>query len=230
MQVGSDGNLACASCHYKAGADNRSKNQISPGLNRVSNDRSANPDNAFTAGAPNYQLAPADYPFHRLADINNRESAVLFDSNDMTSSQGMLNAKFLDIIPGSPVDLLSFSKDPVFNVNGVTVRRVEPRNTPTAVNAVFNFRNLWDGRAQSIFNGVNPFGLRDPNAFVLRASSRTQLDQARVSLIDSSLASQAVGPPLSPFEMSGDGRQFPDIGQKMAFYGLIRTFGEAWIG
>src|ERR687884_496498 len=31
QQAGSDG-LACASCHFQAGADNRAKNQLSPGL------------------------------------------------------------------------------------------------------------------------------------------------------------------------------------------------------
>src|SRR5919109_296109 len=30
MQVGSDGVQACASCHFHAGADNRSKNQLNP--------------------------------------------------------------------------------------------------------------------------------------------------------------------------------------------------------
>ncbi len=35
MQVGSDGVQACASCHFRAGADPRSKNQVSPGLKRV---------------------------------------------------------------------------------------------------------------------------------------------------------------------------------------------------
>ena len=34
------------------------------------------------------------------------------------------------------------------------VRRVEPRNTPTVINAVFNHRNFWDMRAQNLFNGV----------------------------------------------------------------------------
>src|SRR5438105_15818225 len=29
--------------------------------------------------------------------------------------------------------------------------RVEPRNTPSMVNAVFNFDNFWDGRADHIF-------------------------------------------------------------------------------
>src|SRR5262245_10313440 len=32
MQVGSDGIQACASCHFRAGADPRSKNQVSPDL------------------------------------------------------------------------------------------------------------------------------------------------------------------------------------------------------
>ena len=36
MQVGSDGVTACASCHFSSGmADNRSKNQLSPGLKRI---------------------------------------------------------------------------------------------------------------------------------------------------------------------------------------------------
>jgi cytochrome c peroxidase len=35
MQVGSDGVQACASCHFRADADPRSKNQISPGLKQV---------------------------------------------------------------------------------------------------------------------------------------------------------------------------------------------------
>jgi cytochrome c peroxidase len=47
MQLGSD-KLACASCHFHAGADNRSKNQLSPGLNRVNNPtRTGNPDVTF---------------------------------------------------------------------------------------------------------------------------------------------------------------------------------------
>ncbi|MHC5828507.1 MAG: cytochrome c peroxidase, partial [Nostoc sp.] len=35
MQVGSDGKTSCATCHFHAGADSRSKNQISPGLMRL---------------------------------------------------------------------------------------------------------------------------------------------------------------------------------------------------
>src|SRR5215813_9632422 len=31
MNVGSDGNQACATCHFNAGADSRAVNQVSPG-------------------------------------------------------------------------------------------------------------------------------------------------------------------------------------------------------
>src|SRR5438132_1497970 len=62
----------------------------------------------------------------------------------------------------------SASPDPVFNVGGINVRGVEPRNTPTMINAVFNHRNFWDGRARFEFNGRNPIGKLDPTAKVLR--------------------------------------------------------------
>ncbi len=49
-----------------------------------------------------------------------------------------------------------------FQVGGVNTRRVEPRNTPSVINAVFNHRQFWDGRAENVFNGVNHLGQRDP--------------------------------------------------------------------
>jgi cytochrome c peroxidase len=211
MQVGSDGLLSCASCHFHAGADNRSKNQINPGF-------LANPkDTTFQVGsAANYQLLqPGDFPFHKLADPTKRDSAVLSDSNDVTSSQGIFNVEFKDVVPGQAEDKVETKPDQDgFSVAGTNVRRVEPRNTPTMINAVYNHRNFWDGRAQDIFNGVNPFGLRDPNASVGKADNPSKLDFVKISLKNSSLASQAVGPPLSSFEMSADGRTFEEIGDK----------------
>ena len=194
MQLGTDGIQSCASCHFHAGADNRSKNQINPGPGNVFN----------TGGRPNYQLTAANYPFHKLADRNNRSSSVLADSNDITGSQGVFKSKFVDVKPGSDQDIVQPIKDDVFNVNGTNVRQVTGRNSPTTINAVFNFRNFWDGRAQDIFNGVNEFGLRDPNAFVLKATAPNELLDVRVNLKNSSLASQAVGPPLSGFEMAAE--------------------------
>ncbi|MGF1938946.1 MAG: cytochrome-c peroxidase [Nostoc sp. ChiQUE02] len=214
MQVGSDGKTSCASCHFHAGADNRSKNQIAPGLLRVNADGTENPDSVFNVGGlPNYQLKPEDFPFHKLSDPND-PTTIVSDRNDVSSSQGIFNTKFVDVTPGNAEDKVTNEPDPVFNVGGINVRRVEPRNTPTVINAAFNFRNFWDGRAQNIFNGVNPFGLRDPNAAVVKAVTPNSLEFVKVSLKNSSLASQAVGPPLSSFESSANGRTFQEIGDK----------------
>ncbi|MFW9261411.1 cytochrome-c peroxidase [Nostoc sp. CALU 546] len=210
MQVGSDGVTACASCHFHAGADNRSKNQIAPGLLRINPNGTENPDTVFDVGGlANYQLKPEDFPFHS-------------DRNDVSSSQGVFNTKFVDVTPGNAEDQVKNEPDPVFNVGGVNVRRVEPRNTPTVINTAFNFRNFWDGRAQNIFNGVNPFGLRDPNAAVVKALTPNNLKFVKVSLKNSSLASQAVGPPLSSFESSADGRTFQEIGDKFGRTARVR--------
>ena len=222
LQVGSNGNQSCASCHFHAGVDTRAKNQISPGLLRVAANGTPNPDTTFNlGGAPNYVLKPGDFPFHKLANTNDRSSQVLADSNDVAGSQGVNLTKFLDIIPGSALDKVEVQPDPVFNVKGINVRQVTERNTPSTINAVFNFRNFWDGRAQNEFNGVNPFGSRDKAAFVLKAPTKqSALQQVKINLKNSSLASQAVGPPLSSVEESATGRVFPDIGQK---FGSIKV-------
>src|SRR5262249_15949338 len=110
--------------------------------------------------------------------------------------------------------------------------KVAPRQPPTAINAVFNVRQFWDGRANNQFNGVDPFGPRtsqpqqniapvglvgNPNAagagVLVNGSSGLALTKPLID--NSSLASQAVGPPRSDFEMSCSHRAFADIGHKM---------------
>lgn len=216
MQIGSDGVMSCASCHFHAGADNRDKNQLSPGLLRVDAGRQKTPDKVVDRGL-NYTLKPGDYPFHKLQNPNDRSSTVLADTNDVTSSQGVFNSEFVDVVPGSTQDTVNYKPDSDgFKVGDTNVRRVEPRNTPTVINAVFNDRNFWDGRAQNEFNGVNEFGSRDPNAKVFKARNPSKLEEVKVSLKNSSLASVAVAPPLSAFEMSANGRSFQEIGDKFA--------------
>jgi cytochrome c peroxidase len=212
MQVGSDGVQACATCHFRAGADPRSKNQISPGLLRIAIKPGpivvSDPDFDFDGLGPNYKLRSKDFPFRQLADPLDRESSIVLDGNNVVSSQGVHHAIFGQ--HGRP------DPDPDgFSVGGANVRRVEPRNTPTMINAVFNHRNFWDLRAQNLFNGVNPFGNRDANAFLYRADDPSNPQKTTVSLDNSSLASQAVGPPTNRFEMSADGRTFPNIGENL---------------
>lgn len=203
--VGSGG-VACASCHFNAGADTRSVNALSPGLNAGDQ----NFDTTLTGGGgPNYRLDPNDFG----------EMGVPKDFNDVVSSQGAHHRLFQDY-QEPPFDRDICTVQPsLFNVNGIIVRRVEPRNTPTVVNAVFNHRNFWDGRASNIFNGVTPLGVRsnvnDPNLGVWRVDSGTVATKHQIEVHNASLASQAVGPVLSDFEMSCAGRLFPQVGAKM---------------
>ena len=163
-QAGSDGQ-ACASCHFHAGADNRSKNQLSPGLRQVPSDTtfSVLPGGG---GGVNYQMKLSDFPLHRLSDILDRNSDIIFTTNDVFSSQGTFGGTFVQFF-GINNEKCTPESSPIFHVGGKLARKVEPRNTPTMINAVFQFRTFWDGRANNHFNGVNPFGLRDPGAKIL---------------------------------------------------------------
>jgi cytochrome c peroxidase len=213
MQLGSDGVVACATCHFHAGADSRSINQVSPGL------RYSHPDHLPldpSAWAANSHLKPEFFPLRRLSDPEDRASESVQDSGVRIGSQGVFNSRFVSVVPGAAEEQVIRSYDPDgFTAGGLNVRRVEPRNTPSVINAVFNHRNFWDGRAQNEFNGVNEWGDRDPDARVFRTEKGT-LRAVRVRLIDSSLASQAVAPLVSALEMSADGRIVADIGNKLA--------------
>ena len=224
MQFGSDGNTACATCHFNAGADSRSFNQTDPGLRRV--DGNGNPAADSTTFKPgfgaNHQLSVSDFPLHKLADVNNQASAVLSENNNIVGSQGVFRFNFNDVILAQAAEDETAIVDPVFSVadgNGgsINVRRSTPRNAPSVINAVFNYRNFWDGRAQNIFNGVNPFGTGDPHAQLLRvdASGPHGISSVNFRLSNSALASQAVGPPGSDVEMSATGRPFVKMGKKM---------------
>jgi len=200
MQVGSDGVQACASCHFRAGADPRSKNQLSPGLKHVSD-----PDLTYSTGTgPNRQLDASDFPLTRLATPGSRGNLnPLTDNNDVVSSQGIHH-------PGNEAD------PQAFRVGASNTRRVEPRNTPSVINAVFNHRQFWDGRAENVFNGVNHLGQRDPDAKLFRADNPRSPIEVRVELTNASLASQAVAPIVSDLEMAVPGRSRLDVARELA--------------
>ena len=225
--AGSDGQ-ACASCHYHAGADMRTTNQLNPG--QRGNDVAFGDANGLTgSGArsgPNYTLKPADFPMHKLADIDRRDSAVLFDSSDVVGSSGSFGEAFGRVAPRAftllkptnpktTTDKCKTSVDPIFHTAFGNTRKTTPRNTPSVINAVYNFRNFWDGRANNIFNGVDPFGPRDPDAEVFVRKTATTIATQKLALVDASLASQATGPLLSDAEMSCAGRTFADVGKKL---------------
>ena len=218
MQVGSDDLTACASCHFNAGADIRTKGQLTPS-NTVFGDSSiagvpGPNDSPFNYGfAPNFQLKTEHFPLHRVdeptADLDQDQRWILMDTNDIVSSQGVRHE-----------DALRKDKDPIFYYKGSNTRRVEPRNSPTAFNAVFNVDMFWDGRGSFIFNGINPFGFRDPDAKVKRASGAT-VESIDVRIPYGAHASQSVGPPLSRLEMSGHVRNFTDLAHKLLNANLV---------
>jgi len=232
MQVGSDGKQACATCHFHAGTDNRIANTMNPGPNGVFkfNDALA-PDLG-----PNQTLTSALFPLHLFNTPDDRFSGVLRTTDDIVGAEGVYDRLFLSLNPGSGVE--NSTVNPIFpdangfSVGGVNVRRVTGRNAPTAINAVFNLRNFHDGRARHHFNGVNPFGNLDTTVTTLAGTPilRTPIPFVAGSvpvpfvvtgLNKSSLASQAVGPPLSDFEMSHGGKNFPTLGKKLLDPGLV---------
>jgi cytochrome c peroxidase len=200
MQLGSDGRTACASCHFHAGADHRHQNQLS------------DPKSPFVA---NHAQTADDFPFRLFADAANNRSAVIRDSSQRAGSSGVFRRLFGALAADSSGEVGADLSDlPAFRIEALNVRQVTVRNTPTVINSVFNVRNFWDGRASDIFTGATPFGDSDP-----RANAMTVRDGAlvpeKVRLTQSSLASQAVGPPLNGVEMSYDGRTWLQLARKM---------------
>lgn len=232
MEIGSDSATACASCHFHAGVDHRMTNQINPGQANTNANVASIFNKPFAAsdipgdvasyatlsagkGGPNYTLKKTDFPTHVLANALDRNSPIVYSTDDVIGSQGVIDANFVK--PNQPrFDKCTQQPDGIFQVGGINVRRVTGRNAPSVINAAFNVRNFWDGRANNVFNGFSPFGNRDPDAGIFVTSDRSGVaSKVRLALNDASAASQAVGPPGSPVEMSCGGRTFADIGRRM---------------
>lgn len=230
QQTGSDGN-ACASCHFIAGSDNRTVNVLNPGTrNTNTTDANAyNPTGSGGVGAPNYILTAADFPFFKLADpleTNYGKRDVLFDTDDPVGSIGTFHATYA----GSPAPNYSlpnatgtydtagpFVLDTVFKIGTKNTRSNGPRQAAPTINAMFNFNNFWDGRADNTFNGLNMHGIKDLNAFVYFNSGGALTRDLIGGTADGSLASQSVAPINSATsdEMAFAGRTMPDVGRKL---------------
>ena len=244
QQIGSDG-IACASCHFSAGADSRITNQLNPGFNIVKVDPVTGeqvPDEDHSFGdasgllasgrpaAPNITMTPEDFPFQRHADESDRDSAITFDMNDVMSSSGSFDSLFIASNP-THFDKCKKISDIFHTSKGRPSRAVEPRNTPTTINSAFNHRQFWDMRAKNKFNGKGVFGWteieNDPTARVMEVDTTSGEVAAKILSVDNaSLASQAVGPPLSNLEMSCGGRTWGDIGREMLHPSVYPLFHQ----
>jgi cytochrome c peroxidase len=221
--IGSDG-MACASCHFHAGADTRSKNQLAPGgkFSTLPTAQTFQPTASGKTGGPNYSVNSADFPFYQLSDPLDPGSTLLFQSDDVFGSSGTFSGNFSAVLANNFAlastdsnDICQRSADPIYHVGSTGTRKVTPRNTPTVVNAIFNYRSFWDGRANNVFNGSSPWGDRDPNAGVWVNSGKSAIVKQRLELINSSIASVTMAAPIDITEMSCASRTFPDLGRKM---------------
>lgn len=216
MSVGSDG-VACATCHFHAGADRRHQNQLDSGTKHEGSSSGltfeALPSGSL--GGPNYTLTKKDFPLFQLQDPTNKKSKLIFSTDDVVSSSGV----FLGDYQGNEgqtkgQDSCISKADSLFHVGATNTRRVSVRNAPSIFNAGYNYRNFWDGRANNLFNGVSAYGPRDHRAGVWTIKSGKAVF-SHLLLENSSLASQAVAPPLDDREMSCQGRKFQDLARKL---------------
>lgn len=131
IQAGSDGQTACASCHFAAGADDRLINTLHPGL-----------DGVFSSGGvtgPGQTFTPS-----------------LITSDDRVGSQGVHRALFRSIRTDPTVasEQCILFPAPPFS----TERQVGFRHTPTVIGAVFYRNQFWGGEGHHVFNGLNIWG------------------------------------------------------------------------
>ena len=129
-----------------------------------------------------------DFPFRVFADATDNRSPVLRDSSRRLGSAGVTH-------PGD-------------------VRHVTSRNTPSVFNSVFHVRTFLDGRASDAFTGLTSFGSSDPRLNAVTQSNGALVPEM-ILLERSSLASQAVSPPLNAVEMAHEGRTWTDVARKL---------------
>ena len=175
-----------------------------------------------SAGGGNVDISTGDNNSDLPRLLNNRLTPLRSPRSPITRNGGGANIAAVGGANITSVETGTSVPDPVFSYPDpdnpgalINTRKTTGRNTPSAVDAVFNFRNFWDGRAQNVCNGANPFGARDNAAHLLAVGLDGKLGPAHVSMQNSALCSQSLGPILSNVEMSADGRDFRQVGKKL---------------
>lgn len=216
INVGSDG-MACASCHFHAGADRRIKNQVAPGgqsTPSTGQQFAVSPANDLLGA--NQTLRLSDFPLHQRQNPLQEFSPIIFDTDNVVGSSGTFGGEFRTVSRlSNMVDDCKRDADALFHAGNIGTRRVTARNAPSVINAIFNHRSFWDGRANNVFNGSSPWGDRDPDAGVWVKDNAGKVTKERLHLINSSLASLATAPPLNATEMTCKNRTLKDIGRKL---------------
>jgi cytochrome c peroxidase len=230
---------ACASCHYRFGADARDKNTDAIAYQAW---------DKFQNGRPGLDPAPVPDeevirpPFTQRAlpfQANKTVDPAWFTKGDpgllqhqVIGSQGIELKRFTGLEAttgfdqGEPIGLPDPAgvhlRQDMFAAPAQQrrLRQVTARNSPTVINSVFYDRQFHDGRAESTFNGFSVFGDFDQRVVLRKATlqpdgTTRSVQAAHVAIPNASLGSQAVGPIVNEVEMSFQGRTFHDLAVKL---------------
>jgi cytochrome c peroxidase len=187
--------------------------QIIPG--NTGGSTSVTVDGGADGAGLNYGPAVGNHhnnPTNGIGTIHTTIGTATTSGSTVGTAPGNTTSVEQDTLVNDPV----FSyPDPADASKRIETRRTGGRNAPSVVDAVFNFRNFWDGRAQNVCNGRDPFGARNTGTTLLIVDGEGKLGQAHVAMDNSALCSQSLGPILSNAEMSADGRNLRQVGKKL---------------
>ncbi len=134
VQAGSDGVVACATCHSSFGVDGRRTNTINPGLDGV---------------------------FDVVSSAGQTYTPQLISSDDIVGSQGVQRRRFLSLNPDPAIgdENCTLVEDPQYGFE----RRVEFRQAINIYGAAFMRELFWAGEANHEFNGLDITGFGPNN-------------------------------------------------------------------
>ncbi|MFM7057482.1 MAG: cytochrome-c peroxidase [Planctomycetota bacterium] len=208
QRVGSDDRTACATCHYHAGVDTRTKhtdNALVPGQLRANHQWTrADHSSAYETGKS------ADFGLITAKDGDDDQTRVI-------GSQGIRLRIFEGLTQNAEGIPVEKSRMPTqvelqslhYPETLLPYRSVSRRNAGTVINSTLLSRLFHDGRAADEFNGHDGYGNQslvpdEIGKFIVRNRQVTTL---RVRIPRAAAASQSVVPLVSDQEMSWHGRR-----------------------
>jgi cytochrome c peroxidase len=189
---------ACASCHFRHGADSRDRHTTRPAF-VAWNEYELHDEHPLEFGESQQVYLPLENavkqvpwndfqpgaPFSLIVGsqgVDSRDFVGLNPSNDI--GPGWLSEVSTDrkawgstsTVPWAMFSEKVISSDGISS-DGRQTRQITDRNAPTVINQAFSDRLFHDGRAESTFNGFSIFGDRDHRKLIYRAE-RTPIPTA----------------------------------------------------
>jgi hypothetical protein len=193
---------ACASCHYRNGADARSRHTTRiPFV--VWDKYSLDPAHPLAFGE---KRLPFDVKRSAVSEVRFEENSPYGNLSFTVGSAGVEPRRFKKLAPPPPAgmngpweseisekrtleDFQTYGQGyrpqwSMFVANqddaGARFRQITERNSPTVINAAFANRLFHDGRAESTFNGFSIFGDRDRRSVLYRGVPKRDAEGAIV--------------------------------------------------